>query len=89
MIPEITNIMGVRRFIELLAGEIDNFHPLEEFSSYVYPDSYFRRYTDEEAEIRAKCLENCFEVCATITPDFYTYLIKLFEKERSGMLIEQ
>lgn len=79
----------VKSFIEQIAQEIDNFHPLEDFVNYVWPNSYFRRYTDEEAEFRNKCLNNCFNVCASVTPDFFTYLLKLFEHVKNGMFIEQ
>lgn len=59
----ITNMEDIRAFIEQIAGEIDNFHLLTDFRDYVHPDSFFRRYTDEEATIRNKALDQCIRVC--------------------------
>jgi|GEM_PF-2372049 len=78
MIHRITTLADVQTFIEQLAQEIDDFHPLQDFCSYVYPDSYHRRYTDEESSIRALQLEQCFDVCATVTTDFFTYLLVMY-----------
>lgn len=89
MLLQIETMKDVKAFIEQIATETDNFHPLADFYDYVHPNSYFRRYTDEEAEMRNQCLEHCFKVCATVTTDFFTYLLKLFENERAGALIEQ
>ena len=89
MLHEITNMEDVKAFIEQIASEIEDFHPLEDFCNYVYPDSYFRRYTDEEAEIRNKRLDKCFDVCAKHTDDFFTYLIWFFDLKRACMTVEQ
>jgi hypothetical protein len=89
MLYEITTMKDVKTFIEQIAHEIDNFHPLEDFTDYVYPDSYFRKYTDEEAEIRNKLLDKCFDVCAYHTEDFFSYLIWYFDLQRACMMIEQ
>jgi|SRR5579872_1103939 len=70
----ITTMDDVRAFIALIASEIDNFHILTDFTTYVYPHSYFRRYTDEEAEQRNKCLEQCLSVCEIYTEDCFSYL---------------
>ena len=79
MLYQITTMKGVKTFIEQIANEIDNFHPLEDFKNYVRPDTFMRRYTDEEAEARNKSLEKCFDVCAYHTEDFFSYLIWYFE----------
>ncbi len=79
MIHHIRTIRDVHQFIKCVALEIDNFHPLVEFQDYTRPDSYFRRYTDGEAETRNELLEQCFNVCAGYTPDFFTYLLELFQ----------
>ncbi len=89
MLHEIVTLKDVETFIEQIAGEIDNFHPMEDFTNYVYPDTYNRRYTDEEAEIRNKSLDKCFNVCARYTENFYTYLINLFELEKAGIVFEK
>jgi len=83
MIYEIMDIMelqDVETFLEQIAHEIQDFHPLVDFKDYVYPDSYMRRYTDEEASIRNYLLEKCFDVCARHTSDFFTYLLQLYRR---------
>jgi hypothetical protein len=78
-IMDIMDLQDVETFLEQIALEIGNFHPMQDFNSYVYPDSYMGRYTEEEAEITNKLLDRCFDVCARVTPDFYTYLLQLYK----------
>ena len=84
MLHEITTLKDVETFIEQIAEEIDDFHPLTDFKDYVYPDSYFRRYTDQDAEIRNKQLDRCFDVCTKITPNYFTYISRLYEQKHDG-----
>lgn len=87
---QINTIQDIVYFIEQIAQEIEDFHPMTDFKDYVYPDSYFRRYTDEEAEIRNKLLDRCFDVSAMQgVEDFFTLLLDLFEQARDSMLVEQ
>ena len=85
MLYEITSLEDVQAFIEQVAGEINNFHPLTDFTDYVYPDSYTRRYSDEEAAIRNTRLDKCFDVCASVTPDFFSYLLDMFNDVSAGI----
>ena len=80
MIHDINTAQDVELFIEGIAQEIDNFHPLMDFTSYVYPGTHTMRYTAEEAEIRNRQLDRCFDVCAGYTTDFFTCLLQLFEQ---------
>lgn len=80
MLHEITTMQDVETFIEEIAQEIDDFHPLNDFANYVYPKTHLRRYTEQEAEVRNKQLDRCFDVCAKHNPDFFTYLLELFEQ---------
>ena len=73
-------MQDVESFIEEVAQEIDDFHPLNDFANYLYPSTDMRRYTEEEAEVRNRRLEMCFDVCAKHKPDFFTYLMQLFEQ---------
>ena len=86
---DITTMEDVKSFIEQIAGEIEDFHPLADFTDYVYPDSYMRRYSDSDADIRNSLLDKCFNVCAKHTEDFYSYLIWYFELQRACMTVEQ
>lgn len=80
MLHEITTLKDVETFIEQIAEEIDDFHPLNDFANYVYPMTHMRRYTDDEAEERNKRLDRCFDVCAAHNPDFFTCLLELSEQ---------
>jgi hypothetical protein len=64
----------VKAFIKQIAGEIDDFYLLGDFADYVYPDSYFRRYTDEEAAVRNNALDQCLKVCEVYVEDCYAYI---------------
>ena len=78
-IMDIMDLQDVETFLEQIALEIDYFDPTEDFRKYVYPESYMRRYTDEEADTRNKLLDKCLDVCASSTPDSYTYLLQLYK----------
>jgi len=86
---EITTLKDVETFIQQVAAEIENFHPLEDFTDYSLKDTYARRYTDEEAQYRNECLEQCFVVCARFTPDYFTYLLNLFQLIQLGARIRR
>ena len=77
-IMDIMDLQDVETFLEQIAHEIDNFHPKEDFRNYVYPHSYTRRYSEEEAEIRNKLRDRCYDVCARYSPDTYTYIFQLY-----------
>jgi hypothetical protein len=78
MLLDITTMKDVKTFIEQIAEEIDKFYPLKDFKDYVYPDTYNRRYTDDEAENRNTALEKCISVSTRYKPDPFTYLYNLF-----------
>ncbi len=84
-IMDITTLQDVETFLEQIANEIDGFHPMRNFSSYQRVDSTTWLYTEQEAEIRNKLLDKCFDVCTTVTPDCYTYLINLFRLIQAEM----
>ena len=86
---DIRTMDDVKAFIEQIAQEISNFSPYDDFKNYVYPQSFIRRYTDEEAEIRNKTLDKCFQVCEVHTDDFLEYLEWFFELKRRCMMVEQ
>ncbi len=89
MIQEIKTLKDVEKFIEQIAGEINDFHPLDDFHDYVYPDSHMRRYSDEEASNRNILLEWCFDICTQHTDDLFTYLLNLFQLEKASLQFEQ
>lgn len=89
MLHQVSTLKDVETFIEQIATEITDFHPMMDFTSYVYPDSYMQRYSYEEADLRNKHLEKCFDVCAKHTDDFFTYLLNLFQLEKAGLQFEQ
>ena len=79
MLHEITTMQDVRAFLEQITDEIDNFHPLQDFADYTITGTHMQRYTEDEAAERNMYLEECFNVCAKHTPDFFTYLLRLAE----------
>jgi len=79
MIQEIETIDDVMTFISQVAGEITDFHPMEDFRWYVNPETQQARYTDEEAGTRNTLLERCIDVLTAQNADFCTFLLDVFE----------
>ncbi|REG94307.1 hypothetical protein [Algoriphagus antarcticus] len=50
-------------FIYLIHEESLNFHPDEDFKSYINVETRLPSYSPEEAELRNKLMEACFEIC--------------------------
>lgn len=82
---EIKTMQDVKRFLEQIATEIDDFHPLEDFGNYTFPNTHFRRYTDTEIEQRNRCLDQCIAVCIIYTEDCFTYLTWYFGLMKAQM----
>ena len=80
MIQQIDTIQDVVTFITQIAGEIKDFHPMDDFRTYINPATNQRRYTEEEAVVRNELLDCCFDVCATQNADFFTFLLELFQQ---------
>jgi len=79
MIEEIKNMVDVQTFMNLIAGEIKDFHPMYDFRLYVDPETNLPRYTEEEAVVRETLMDKCLDEVAKHTPDMYTYLLEMFD----------
>jgi len=73
MIQQINSIQDVVTFVTTIATEIEDANPFKEFSS-------LNIYTAEEAAIRDKLMERCFEICATQTLNFKSLMLVLMEE---------
>jgi len=73
MIQQINNMHDVVTFVTTIAAEIEDANPFREFSSH-------NIYTADEAAIRDKLMERCFEVCATQTLNFKSLILVLMEE---------
>jgi len=87
MIQNIDTIDDVVTFIKQIAGEIKDFHPLEDFGRYIDPVTNRPRYSEDEATMRNELLNCCFDVCATEDADFFTFLLALFQETAAKTVV--
>lgn len=82
MIAEIKFINDVEAFFKhLLENESLNFHPDEDFKNYIHLETKLPSYSIEEAELRNKLMQDCFNVCEREGTDIYEIgSLQLFNK---------
>ena len=85
MIQQINTVQDTVTFINQLAAEVDNYHPLEDFSRYQYTETNRPRYTVEEAALRNNLVGRCFEVCADQDADFFYLSQTLFQQAKDHL----
>jgi len=78
MIQQINTIQDIVTFMKQIAGEITDFHPMEDFSRYVDPTTNLPRYTKEEAAIRNGLIDSCINVCVAQDADFFSPSLDFF-----------
>jgi hypothetical protein len=79
MIASINTISDVEQFAKhLVQVEKLSFHPDDDFKDYV-TNSNQPFYTTQEAELRNKLMNDCFEVCEREKVDVYGVLLKAIE----------
>ena len=78
MITEIFSIDDVRTFFKQLLDENLNFHPDTPFEDYINCETRQDTYTYEEAAVRNKLIDSCFEVCEATGIDIYEIAIEIF-----------
>jgi hypothetical protein len=71
MLSSIQTIEEVKLFARLLVKEGLSFHPDDDFSEYVVPETQRALYSSEEAEIRNFLMSQCFKVCESSNVDIY------------------
>ena len=75
MIHEINTINDVVAFIEVIAEEIKDGNPFEEFRQH-------QRYKPEEATLRERLMERCFDICKGKSQNFICLAIVVFQEAR-------
>jgi len=81
MIENIQTIEDVESFSRLLIAEGANFHPDDDFATYVNIETGEPTYTPEEAELRNALMNRAFEVCDINGVDIYNVTMEVFLKE--------
>jgi hypothetical protein len=84
MLKEINTLDDVRLFAELLIKEETNFHPDDDFNSYVNLKTGLNSYTKPEAHLRNKLMEKSFKVCKKNQIDIYDFMNEIVLM-RSGL----
>ena len=78
MIRIIQTKSDVEEFIScLILEESLNFHPDEDFRNYVHVDTGLPSYTEAEAEVRNRLLDQCFDICEKHQTDIYQMGIEI------------
>lgn len=77
MKPDISNIYDVMAFIELIADEIQDGNPFEEFSKN-------SRYTKDEAALRSRLMDDCIDVCNKQHLNLKCLMLVLFNEALTG-----
>ena len=81
MIKAINTISDVEQFAKhLVQVEKLSFHPDDDFKDYV-TNSNQPFYTTQEAELRNKLMNDCFEVCEREKIDVYVVVLKIVKED--------
>jgi hypothetical protein len=78
MIQEIRTIDDVRTFFQQLLAEDLNFHPDTPFEDYIHCETRQATYSNDEAEVRNRLMDECFDICELVNIDIYEIANKLF-----------
>lgn len=72
MITEIKTLQDVKSFAQHLTKiERLSFHPDDDFLDYINFKTRKRFYTDDEAKLRNKLMDECYQVCHQANTDIY------------------
>jgi hypothetical protein len=71
MIKEIKTIENVLTFARQLRSEGCVFHPDDDFNDYVNIKTDAKSYTEKQADLRNKLMDQCFDVCDSEGVDIY------------------
>lgn len=77
MLKGINNLNDVRLFAEHLFQEGTNFHPDDNFHTYVNLSTGLNTYTQAEANLRNKLMEQSFKVCEENNTDIYDFMSEI------------
>lgn len=84
MIERIDSLRDVELFAAELVAEGISFHPDDDFEEYINLTTREPFYTKEEAAVRNRMMDQCFEICAKEGADIYDCMLEVFLQE-TGM----
>lgn len=76
MITKILTIEDVKHFAKQLAAEGLSFHADDDFNDYVNFTNNTPSYNKEDAELRNKLMNECFDVCEKEGLDIYEIIME-------------
>jgi len=76
MITKILTIEDVRHFAKQLTAEGLSFHPDDDFNDYVNLTNNTPSYNNEDADLRNKLMNECFDVCENEGLDIYEIMME-------------
>lgn len=79
MLAEIITIQDVKFFAEKLRDEKVNFHPDDDFNSYIDFLTNEPLYSQTDAKLRNALMDQCFLVCEKENVDIYEIMINEFK----------
>ena len=80
MVTTIQNISDVEAFAHYLVNEEKlSFHPDDDFNDYTKCDGK-PYYSESEAELRNKLMDDCFEVCIRSNVEIYEIVLPIIQE---------
>jgi len=77
MITQIQTSDDVKKFAKEIIADGVSFHPDDDFNDYVNFKEKKRCYSKEEAAVRNKLMNSCFEVCEKEGVDIYSIMLEV------------
>jgi hypothetical protein len=84
MVQKIETLKNVEEFAAALVAEGLSFHPDDDFKDYINLKTGEPYYSTEDAELRNKLMQQCFEICEKEGADIYNCMLEVFLQE-TGM----
>jgi hypothetical protein len=78
MLTKIETTEDVKAFVKELVAEGLNYHPDDDFTGYINISTEEASYTADEAALRNKLNNQCFEVCERERADIYDISMEIF-----------
>ncbi len=76
-LTKITTLEDVEQFVKYIYEELGvNFHPDDDFNDVVSIETGEKSFSENEAEIYNKLVEDCFNVCENNKVDLYEIALK-------------
>lgn len=81
MIAEIKTLKDVKTFVKhLVQVEKLSFHPDDDFNDYIQCESKMPFYSEKEANLRNRLMDDCFKVCEAKGKDIYSFILPIVYK---------